>query len=288
MLRRLPQMTTRRVPASMTLMRSVSTSEGTLVGTITDVLQTGAAHSMVHLAEPMNAAVATLAPFAGDVPMWVVLLGSSFVFQPVVFPLSCLSAAMAAKYERIYPYLEAARNRLPKHPSIRDRIQLRQERRAIYKREGYSPLLRYAALIQFPYVISWFIYVRHSIATYPELFQDGGPSWLPDLTQADPTFVLPVLSGFLFYISSLRTVYMLPPDHKMSYLPLLSLALIPLWIDLPAGVLLLLLSSATYSNVVRYILALPRVRKRLGYLNPHVARYYARKPPLMKIKFKDL
>lgn len=288
MLRRLPQVLTRRAPATMIQTRSVSTSEGTLVGTVTDVLQTGAAHSMAHLAEPMDAAVATLAPFAGDVPMWVILLGSSFVFQPVVFPLSCLSAAMAAKYERIYPYLEAARNRLPKHPSIRDRLQLRQERRAIYKRERYSPLLRYAALIQFPYVISWFIYVRHNIATYPELFENGGPSWLTDLTQADPTFVLPVLTGFLFYISSLRTVYMLPPDHKMSYLPLLSLALIPLWIDLPAGVLLLLLSSATYSNVVRYVLALPRVRKRLGYLNPHVTKYYARKPPLMQVKFKDL
>lgn len=70
----------------------------------------------------------------------------------------------------------------------------------VMKRENYSPYKSFLLVAQFPIFITFFITMRRMAANV-ESFQWGGILWFSDLTLADPTYVLPVLSAIFVLIS---------------------------------------------------------------------------------------
>jgi YidC/Oxa1 family membrane protein insertase len=76
-----------------------------------------------------------------------------------------------------------------------DRVKLSQETQALFAREGVNPLAGcLPMLVQFPVWIALYAMLGTVVELYHEPFL-----WLPDLTKADPYYILPVLmTGMMF------------------------------------------------------------------------------------------
>ena len=77
-----------------------------------------------------------------------------------------------------------------------DRVKLSQETQALFQREGVNPLAGcLPMLVQFPVWIALYAMLGTVVELYHEPFL-----WLPDLTKADPYFVLPVLMTAMMFL----------------------------------------------------------------------------------------
>lgn len=76
------------------------------------------------------------------------------------------------------------------------RAHLEKERQELMAKAGVSTWKLFAPMMQMPVFIGFFIALRRMAANV-ESFNTGGVAWFTDLSLADPTWVLPVISTTL-------------------------------------------------------------------------------------------
>jgi YidC/Oxa1 family membrane protein insertase len=139
-------------------------------------------------------------------PWWVLLMGLAFVLRAALFPTSLLNQKNMVGQKKIAPALKIYQDKMQSEKDTQKSLQLRKEMSQIYKKNGVDQFYVFKnMLLQGGAFVSAFMMVRH-LTEHPDL-KVGGISWFTDLSVADPTMVLPLLSALI------TAVGMYVPDY---------------------------------------------------------------------------
>ena len=117
----------------------------------------------------------------------------TIVVKGVLLPLTIKQYKSMRKLKEINPELTKLREKYKD-----DKVKLQQEMQALFQRTGANPLSGCLPLIvQFPVWIALYAMLGAVVDLYHESFL-----WLPDLTQPDPYYILPVAMGVMMFIQT--------------------------------------------------------------------------------------
>jgi YidC/Oxa1 family membrane protein insertase len=138
---------------------------------------------------------------------WVLILFGVLI-RVALWPLNAKAMRSQMKNMEIQPRLKEIQAKYKNHPE-----QLQKEMLKLYKEEGFNPMGGcLPMLIPLPILITLFFVFQSTIA-----FRGVDFLWLPDLSQKDPLYILPVLLGasmFLMQWLSSRTMTEVNPQMK--------------------------------------------------------------------------
>jgi YidC/Oxa1 family membrane protein insertase len=123
----------------------------------------------------------------------VAIILLTVVVKLVLLPLTIKQYKSMRKLKEINPELTKLRDKYKD-----DKVKLQQEMQALFQRTGANPLSGCVPLlIQFPVWIALYAMLGAVVDLYHEPFL-----WLPDLTQPDPYYILPLSMGVLMFIQT--------------------------------------------------------------------------------------
>jgi YidC/Oxa1 family membrane protein insertase len=138
---------------------------------------------------------------------WVLILFGVLI-RIALWPLNAKAMRSQMKNMEIQPKLKEIQAKYKDKPE-----QLQKEMLRLYKEEGFNPMGGcLPMLIPLPILITLFFVFQSTIA-----FRGVDFLWLPDLSRADPLYILPVLLGvsmFLMQWLSTRTMAEVNPQMK--------------------------------------------------------------------------
>jgi YidC/Oxa1 family membrane protein insertase len=140
---------------------------------------------------------------------------------------------------------------------------------AIWSKHDVHPAKMLAPLLfQAPVFISFYFAISRMAEGLPSM-RDGGFAWFQDLSIADPTFALPIISSLTF----LAAVEFAPqnPAVKSSQremtkwgLRALGVAMVPLTASFPSGVFVYWITSNVFSFAQTVLLRVPFAKRAMG------------------------
>jgi YidC/Oxa1 family membrane protein insertase len=123
----------------------------------------------------------------------VAIIMLTVVIKAVLLPLTIKQYASMRKMKELQPEIEKIRTKYKD-----DKVKQQQEMQALFGRMGVSPLAGCAPmLLQFPVWIALYAMLGAVVDLFNEPFL-----WLPDLTQPDPFYILPIAMGGLMVIQT--------------------------------------------------------------------------------------
>ncbi|MEX0842838.1 MAG: YidC/Oxa1 family insertase periplasmic-domain containing protein, partial [Gemmatimonadota bacterium] len=139
---------------------------------------------------------------------WVLIL-FGVMMRVVLFPLYHKSMRAQLRNMAVQPLLKDIQTKYKDQPE-----KMQKELMRLYKEHGFNPLAGcWPMLLPWPILIALFFVFQNTIELRGVPF-----AWLPDLSAADPLYILPVLLGismFLMQWISLRTLEEVNPQMKM-------------------------------------------------------------------------
>lgn len=120
----------------------------------------------------------------------VAIILLTVVVKVLTLPLTFKQMRSMKKMREIQPELTALKAKYAD-----DRVRQAQEMQALFQRSGVNPLAGcLPMLVQLPIWIALYAMLNTAVELYREPFL-----WLPDLTQQDPFYILPLAMGALMY-----------------------------------------------------------------------------------------
>jgi len=187
----------------------------------------------------IQATLVWLTKVTGSAGLGIILL--TLIIRAALYPLTKKQMQSMVAMRRLQPKLKA----LEKYKSKPEEYQKRLVE--LYKQEGVNPLGGcLPILIQLPFLFALF----HVLRSYG--FEGADPNFLIwNLTQKDPYYILPILSGVTTYFQSLITVTD-PSQKALLYIMPIFVA----WISVgfPSGLVLYWVTSNIFSIGQQYLL----------------------------------
>jgi len=142
----------------------------------------------------------------------------------------------------------------------------------VWKKYNANPLKSMASIfVQAPLLIGFFSALRGLAAAKVPSMVEGGTLWFQDLTVADPTYALPIISAasFLLMIELNAADGMEGQTDKMrsrfkNIMRGVAVLIVPFTVDLPAGVFMYWTASNMVSLVQSSVLKIPSVKRTFG------------------------
>ena len=140
---------------------------------------------------------------------WVLILFGVLI-RVALWPLNAKAMRSQMKNMEIQPKLKEIQTKYKDKPE-----QLQKEMLRLYKEEGFNPMGGcLPMLIPLPILITLFFVFQSTIA-----FRGVEFLWLPDLSRADPFYILPVLLGIsMFLMQWLSTRSMTEQNPQMKFM----------------------------------------------------------------------
>eukprot|EP00111_Clytia_hemisphaerica_P005721 TCONS_00016579-protein len=130
-------------------------------------------------------------------PWWGAIVAGTIVFRALVFPLMIKGQINSAKLSAIKPELDRLQENLKEKSNFQNPMMKAQasiELQQLFQKHDCHPAKALITpLIQLPLFVSFFIALRKMSYLPVEALKTGGVLWFPDLTAADPYFILPLL-----------------------------------------------------------------------------------------------
>lgn len=125
----------------------------------------------------------------------------TIIIKLIMYPLTQKQIQSTKAMMELQPKMKALQEKYKD-----DKQRLNMELANLYKTEGVNPLAGcLPLLIQMPIMIGIFYGIRdYNYAAHPEIVTSF--LWLKDISQADPTYVLPVLSALTTFIQTKQTM----------------------------------------------------------------------------------
>ena len=125
----------------------------------------------------------------------------TIIIKLIMYPLTQKQIQSTKAMMEIQPKMKALQEKYKD-----DKQRLNMELANLYKSEGVNPLAGCLPLvIQMPIMIGIFYGIRdYDYAAHPEIVTSF--LWLKDISLADPTYILPVLSALTTYIQTKQTM----------------------------------------------------------------------------------
>ncbi|HET6360570.1 MAG TPA: membrane protein insertase YidC [Gemmatimonadota bacterium] len=167
----------------------------------------------------------------------LVLIVFGVLVRLVMWPLTTKSFRSIQAMQKIQPEIQRLRERYKSDPQ-----RMQQETMRLYKEKKVNPLGGCLPnLIPMPILFALFFVFQGTIEFRGQPFL-----WLPDLSQPDPWYILPVLMGLTMFISSKLT----QTDPKMAAMTyVMPVVLTFVFLNLAAGLVL----YYTVSNVLTFV-----------------------------------
>lgn len=132
-----------------------------------------------------------------------------------------------------------------------DQQRVNQETMALYQKRGINPFAQMAGclplFIQMPIYLALYSMLGNAVELYRVRFL-----WIPDLTLADPFYVLPILTGVLMYFQTKLTPT--PPDPQQKMMStMMPIMFTGFSIFLPAGLTLYILTNTVLGMIQQAI-----------------------------------
>lgn len=123
----------------------------------------------------------------------VAIIMLTVVVKLVLLPLTIKQYSSMRRMKEMQPEIEKIREKYKD-----DKLKQNQEMQALFQRTGVNPLAGcMPMLLQFPVWIALYAMLGAVVDLYQEPFL-----WLPDLTQPDPYYVLPLSMGALMFVQT--------------------------------------------------------------------------------------
>jgi len=157
----------------------------------------------------------------------LVIIIFSIVMKLVFWPLTRKSSTSMMKMREIQPKLQEIKEKFGKDPK-----RLNEETMKMYKEYGVNPFGScLPILVQLPIFWALFSVLRNSI----ELRAADFVFWITDLSQKDPTWVLPVLMGLAMFFQQKMTIND-PKQKMMAYI--MPVVFVFIFGSMPSGLVL--------------------------------------------------
>ncbi|XP_013106824.1 mitochondrial inner membrane protein OXA1L [Stomoxys calcitrans] len=205
-----------------------------------------------------------------DLPWWGAIAIGTVVVRTLIFPLVIMAQRNAAKMNNNMPQMQLLQMKMTEarqSGNAIDSARYAQEMMMFMKEKEMNPLKNLIVpLAQAPLFISFFMGLRSMANTPVESMRDGGLWWFSDLTIADPTFMLPVITS----LTLLLTVEIGTDSARLSaqnmgmmkyVLRALPIAIFPFTMNFPAAILTYWACSNFISLGQVAVLKIPSVRE---------------------------
>jgi len=205
-------------------------------------------------------------------PWFWTIISATFLSRVILFPFQIKSMQNTARLAPHQPQINALREDMVKAKETGDPLEMQKsmlKQRMLYEKIGVSMgSMMLMPFIQLPVTLGMFFGVKGLCDLPLAQLRDSGFSWLPDLTVADPTYILPIAATVAMNLQlslSMRDMTATPAvPHMVNLFRVLSLASVYFLGNLPSGVVVYLIASLGAMTLQSAILRIPAIRLRLG------------------------
>ena len=213
-----------------------------------------------------------------DLEWWSAIVATTLLMRVVTIPLTVMQQRNAAKLHLAKPEIEALNQLVKQNQHDPDQLKEHQARiYEIWKKYDCNPVKMFVPLlVQAPLFISFYFAISRMSEGLPS-FRDGGDFWFTDLSAADPTYILPLLSAGTFLLSielggaagamggGGPAAEDDPSQKTMKwFMRGLGVAMVPLTASFPSGVFVYWVTTNLFSFAQMMALKVPNVKKLAG------------------------
>ena len=183
----------------------------------------------------------------------LVLVCFGIMIRVILWPLNQKAMRSSMEMQAIQPQLKEIQERYKNEPQ-----KLQQEMFKLYKEHGVNPFGGcWPLLIPMPVLFALFFVLGNTIELRGESFL-----WLPDLSRADPLFIVPVLMGLSMFVLSKVGSRGLPPSPQTKImLYVMPIMMTVLFVSFPSGLNLYYAVQNTASIPQQWLLSKERLRR---------------------------
>lgn len=205
-------------------------------------------------------------------PWWGAIVAGTVLARLTVFPIIVKGQREAAKLNNVMPQMNKLTNKIREAQQSGNKFEYAKAHTNLsmfQKKHDVNPLRGFLVpLVQMPIFISFFIALRKmSYLPVPSL-QTGGLLWFPDLTLADPLYLLPLaVTGTMLLVLELGAESGFDNPNLRALktaFRIMPFIILPLTINFPTAIFTYWLTSNCFSLGQVGLLRHPAVRKRFG------------------------
>ncbi|TMW57257.1 hypothetical protein Poli38472_003182 [Pythium oligandrum] len=202
-------------------------------------------------------------------PWWATIVATTFAIRTALLPLTIKSLRNADRMKAFQPEMDKLRDEMDAMPQKdpESMAQFRKKYQALMAKHHVNPLVGVLTPFSQIPVFLGFFWGLQNIAQYFPDYSTGGDFWFPDLSVADPTYALPVISSALMIASVEMGADAMPENwgEKARFgMRLFGLVMIPLTMNFSSGVLVYWVSSNTFTLVQSTAFRIPFIRSLAG------------------------
>ena len=188
-------------------------------------------------------------------PWWLSIAMLTIVVRGLLFPLTVKQVKSMRAVQDLKPDMDRVRAQYQNNPQ-----KQREEMTKLYQDRGVNPLGGcLPILVQMPIFIGIFYVIRLFGGTpgrtepeYPS-FVDGGILWFQDLSHADPTYLLPIISAVTMLGATEITLKNVDPQQRW-LMRLLPVGFTVFLLSFPAGLFVYWITSNLVTLVQNYVI----------------------------------
>lgn len=204
-------------------------------------------------------------------PWWGAIVVGTVVARLLVFPVIVKGQREAAKLNNVLPELTKLTTKMNDAKQSGNKFEFAKaysELNLFQKKHDVNPLRGFLIPIaQAPIFISFFIALRKMAYLPVPSMQTGGVLWFPDLTIADPFYILPIaVTGTMFFILELGAESGIDNPNlrtMKTVFRIMPLIILPMTINFPTAVFTYWMTSNCFSLGQVALLKHPLVREKL-------------------------
>lgn len=138
-------------------------------------------------------------------PWWGTIIAATLCVRVCFLPVTFYLQKNSIKMHNVNPKVKQMKENQQMYMLAGDIEMANHERNkmnAVFKENGVRPIMALVpAVFQGIVMVSFFIAMRRMANAPVTSMMTGGALWFPDLTAADPSFILPIMSSAAFLIS---------------------------------------------------------------------------------------
>ncbi|XP_034471447.1 mitochondrial inner membrane protein OXA1L isoform X2 [Hippoglossus hippoglossus] len=204
-------------------------------------------------------------------PWWGAIVVGTVLARMAVFPVIVKGQREAAKLNNVMPEMTKLTTRMSEAKQSGNKFEFAKaytDLNVFQKTHDVNPLRGFLVpLVQAPIFVSFFIALRKMAYLPVPSMQTGGLLWFPDLTAADPFYILPlVVTGTMFFILELGAESGVDNPNlraMKTVFRIMPFVILPLTINFPTAVFTYWLTSNCFSLGQVALLRHPLVRDKL-------------------------
>ncbi|KAL8005684.1 putative membrane insertase YidC/ALB3/OXA1/COX18, membrane insertase YidC/Oxa1 [Plasmopara halstedii] len=202
-------------------------------------------------------------------PWWATIIATTVAVRTAFFPMTVISMRNAAKMKLFQPDMEKLREEMDANPTRDPQTakEFQKKYRALMKKHDVNPFKSVLTpLSQIPVFLGFFWGLQDISKYFPEYAHEG-VGWVSDLSAADPTMTLPVISSALMVASVELGGDAMSSEmaDKMKFgMRCFALLMIPLTMNFQSGIFVYWVTSNTFTLMQTAVMRLNAVKRALN------------------------